>query len=125
MDQPELADLVDHVARTDVLQIATERQNGEEVVTPIWGVVVDGMPYIRSAYGPGSFWYRRAQRTHRAALVDGDRRYPVAIEDVDDEATLRKVDRAYAEKYAGHGTSLQEVIAPDVRRFTMRLTPAR
>jgi len=31
----------------------------------------DGVPYIRSGYGAGSKWYLRAQRTGRAAFVEG------------------------------------------------------
>jgi hypothetical protein len=114
---------VDYVARTSVLKIATELRNGEKVVTPIWGVVVDGAPYIRSGYGAESHWYRRAQRTGRAALVDDDTSYPVAIENVDDEAINREVDRAYEAKYAGEGNALREMVAAWLRQFTMRLKP--
>jgi hypothetical protein len=114
---------LDYVARTAVLHIATELRSGGEVVTPIWGVVVDGAPYIRSAYGAESRWYRRAQRTSRAALVDGDTRYPVAIDNLDDEAINREVDRAYEAKYAGEGNALREVVSAGIRRFTMRLKP--
>jgi hypothetical protein len=114
---------VDYVARTGVLQIATELRSGGEVVTPIWGVVVDGAPYIRSGYGAESHWYRRAQRTGRAALVDDDTRYPVAIENVDDEAINHEVDRAYEAKYAGERNSLQQMVVPELRHFTMQLKP--
>jgi hypothetical protein len=118
-----MSDIADHFTRSDVVHIATELEGGGEVVTPIWGVVVDGVPFIRSGYGPGSRWYRRAQRTHRAAFIDGSQRYPVTIENLDDEAINREVDRAYAAKYAGEEQALQAVVSPDVRRFTMRLAP--
>jgi hypothetical protein len=36
-----------------------EMWDGHEVVTPIWAVVVDGVPYIRSGYGTQPSWYRR------------------------------------------------------------------
>jgi hypothetical protein len=116
--------IVDVFARADIVRIATERSRGGEAVTPLWAVVVDGVPYIRSAYGPGSLWYRRAQRTKRATLIDADQRYPVAIENVDDEDVIDAVDRAYAAKYAAHGQALRDLLSPDVRRLTMRLTPA-
>jgi hypothetical protein len=93
------------------------------VVTPIWGVVVDGAPYIRSGYAPESRWYRRVQRTRQATFIDGNQRYPVTIVDLDDEAINREVDSAYEAKYAGQGQPLREVVSPEVRRFTMRLTP--
>jgi hypothetical protein len=118
-----MSSAADYVARMAVLHIGTELRSGGEVVTPIWGVVVDGAPYIRSAYGAESHWYRRAQRTGRAALIDGDTRYPVEIENLDDEAMNREVDRAYEAKYAGEDNALREVVSAGVRRFTMRLKP--
>jgi hypothetical protein len=114
---------VEYVERTPVIEIATELRRGGEVVTPIWGVVVEGEPYIRSAYGE-SRWYRRLQRTGRATLVDGDERHPVAIENLDADApVVSDVEHAYEEKYADAGESLQQVVDPDKRRFTMRLKP--
>src|SRR5260370_40931422 len=42
---------IDYFTRTDTVHIATELRDGGEVVTPIWAVVVDGVPYIRNGYG--------------------------------------------------------------------------
>jgi hypothetical protein len=89
------------------------------MVTPIWAVVVDGVPYIRSGYGAGSKWYRRAQRTGRAAFIDGPRRYPVTIENVNDEAINHEVDEAYRGKYAGTGTALSQMVSPPARADSM------
>ena len=72
-------------------------------MTPIWAVVVDDMPYIRNGYGARSKWYRRVQRTGRAAFIDGPHRYPVTIENVDDEAINRKVDGTPVRCYAPAG----------------------
>jgi hypothetical protein len=94
------------------------------MVTPIWAVVVDGVPYIRSGYGADSRWYRRAQHTRRATFIDGNQRYPVTIENLDDETVNREVDRAYEAKYAGRGQALRGIVSPEARPFTMRLTPA-
>ena len=118
-----MSSTADYVGHTSIVQIATELRAGGERVTPIWGVVVDGVPYIRSAYGPDSRWYRRAQRTSRAALIDGDSRHPVAVENLDDEAINSEVDRAYEAKYAGAGASLGEIVSDEARRYTMRLQP--
>ena len=52
---------IDYFANTDTVHIATESRDGGEVVTPIWAVVVNGVPYIRSVYGADSMWYRRLQ----------------------------------------------------------------
>ncbi|HTF11142.1 MAG TPA: DUF2255 family protein [Asanoa sp.] len=111
---------LDYFANTDTVRIATSLRAGGEVVTPIWAVVVDGVPYIRSGYGPDSKWYRRVRRTGHVAFVDGARRYPAAVVDIADEATLAAVDAAYRAKYAGQaGTS--EMVARSARDCTMRI----
>ena len=114
---------IDYFAGTDVVRIATELRDGGEVVTPIWAVVVDSVPYVRSAYGPEAKWYRRVQRTGNATFIDGAHRYPVTIENVDDEETNGRVDEAYRTKYSGAGESLQQIVVPPARACTMRLTP--
>jgi hypothetical protein len=67
-------DAIAYLATTNDVIIATELKAGGEIETPIWAVVVDGQGYIRNGFGEASRWYKRAQRTHRAAFVDGDRR---------------------------------------------------
>jgi len=114
---------VDYVSKTDTIHIATAKQDGSEVVTPIWGVAVDSVPYIRSGYGEGSKWYQRLQRTGQLTLVNGRSRYPAKIENVADENVIRQVDAAYQAKYRGQGSSLRAMVTPDARRYTMRLIP--
>jgi hypothetical protein len=115
---------IDYLNSTDTVHIATELRDGGEIVTPIWAVVVDGVPYIRSGYGPESNWYARVQRSGRAAFIDGPHRYPVTIENLNDEATNRTVDAAYRTKYADHGNALRQVVSAEVRAHTMRIIPA-
>jgi hypothetical protein len=119
VDKQTDAALTAYLASTDDVILATELKAGGEIHTEIWAVVVDGEGYIRNGFGEASKWYRRAQRTHRAAFLDGDRRYPVTILDVDDEAILAAVDAAYTAKYRGPG--LSAVVSPDTRRYTMRV----
>jgi len=114
---------IDYFTRTDTVRIATGLRDGGEVVTPIWAVVVDGAPYIRSAYGSEAKWYRCVQRTGKATFVDGPDRYPVKIESVDDEETNAEVDEAYRTKYAGQGEALRRMVVPPARACTMRITP--
>jgi hypothetical protein len=113
---------IEYLANTDTVRIATELRDGSEVVTPIWAVVMDGVPYIRSAYGGGSKWYRRVQLTGRATFVDGANRYPASVENLADETTNERVDAAYRAKYAGQGGALRAVVAPLSRSHTMRIT---
>ncbi|QYF74378.1 DUF2255 family protein [Cryobacterium sp. PAMC25264] len=113
--------LIDYLSHTDDLMIATTLKTGGEIGTEIWAVVVDGAGYIRNGFGQTSKWYRRVQRSHQAAFINGDRRYPVTIEDVDDEATINAVDAAYGKKYRGPGVSA--VLSSGTRRYTMRVVP--
>jgi hypothetical protein len=112
---------IDYLSSTDTVHIASELRDGGEIVTPIWAVVVDGVPFIRSGYCPQSKWYRRVQRTGRAVFIDGPHRYPVTIENLNDEALNSNVDAAYQTKYANQGKALRQVVSPQVRAQTMRI----
>jgi hypothetical protein len=46
--------VTDHLECTDSVQIATRLRDGGEVVTPIWSVAVNGVPYVRAGYGKAS-----------------------------------------------------------------------
>jgi hypothetical protein len=111
---------LDYFANTDVVRIATALRAGGEVETPIWAVVVAGVPYVRSGYGPGSKWYRRATRAGRASFVDGRNRYGATVVRVTDGPTLAAVDAAYRDKYAGQA-GIREMIAPTARDCTLRI----
>jgi hypothetical protein len=111
---------LDYFANTDTVRIATSLRSGGEVVTPIWAVVVDGVPYIRSGYGPDSKWFRRVHRTGHAAFVDGAQRYQAAVVDIADEATLGAVDAAYRAKYARQ-SGVTEMVAASARDCTLRV----
>ncbi len=109
---------LDYLDKTDTVRIATELKAGGEVVTLIWAVVVDGVPYIRNAHGPSSKWFRRLLRDGSAVFIDGHERYPVTVREVDDEATRARVDDAYRTKYAGQGSSVVSVTTEPVRSAT-------
>jgi hypothetical protein len=109
---------IDYLEKTDTVRIATELKAGGEVVTLIWAVVVDGVPYIRNAYGDKSKWFKRLLRDGSAVFIDGHERYPVTVREVDDEATRLKVDDAYREKYRGQGSPVISVTTEPVRSST-------
>lgn len=113
---------LDHLARTGTVRLLTRTQDGREIVTKIWAVVVDGQAYIRNAYGDSSHWYRRIQNARTAAFIDGRNRYDVTVEHLDDEATNAKVDDEFSRKYAGSGSALRMVITDDARASTLRVT---
>ncbi|MFE6735321.1 DUF2255 family protein [Microbacterium sp. NPDC057650] len=81
MASEELVTLLDE---TEVVAIVTRKQNGDPLVTPIWSMVVDGVPYIRSAYGEAGWWCRHVRAGRPAAFAMGDG----AIAEVDRAAAL-------------------------------------
>lgn len=52
--------VLDLLESAEIVVIVTASSTGERAATPIWAVVVDGVPYIRSYLGTGGRWYRRA-----------------------------------------------------------------
>jgi hypothetical protein len=109
---------LEYLDTTDTVQIATELKAGGEVVTLIWSVVVDGVPYIRNAYGPESKWFKRLLRDGSAVFIDGTERYPVTVREANDEALKSRVDDAYRTKYAGQGSPVVSVTTEPVRSST-------
>jgi hypothetical protein len=130
--------LAEHLGATDTVTIVTTRPNGEEVATPIWSTAVDGVPYVRAAYGPRTSWYLRARTGRPVAftLADGrnaekdavaalsDPRLTVAVSYVEPEAPEQEsVDAAFRAKYA-HSPYGGSILAPAVRALTLRVDPA-
>ena len=134
----DFAQLAEHLGATDTVTIVTTRPMGEEVATPIWSAAVDGVPYVRAAYGPRTSWYLRARTGRPVAftLADGrnaekdpvaalaDPRLPVTVSDVaPDAAEQDAVDAAFHAKYA-HSPHGDSIVSPAVRALTLRVGPA-
>lgn len=116
------ADELDRIAATDELELASERTDGSlrNPVT-VWVVRHGDDLYVRSAYGPGSKWFRGIHDQHQghvsAAGVEKDVRFVEPDDDVNDP-----VDDAYRTKYAHYDASLVDpMVKPEVRRTTLRL----
>jgi len=128
------------LADTPVVTLVTTRRNGDPVATPIWTMVIDGVPYLRSAFGPGSWWYRhiRAGRPVAFALGDGaiaerDRaaalalpRVPVTVAVVSAEDEVQdRIDAEILSKYAGAPqSSIDAMLSADARGCTLRVEAA-
>lgn len=134
----EFSRLADHIAATDTVTIVTTRANGEQVATPIWAVAVDGIPYVRSAYGETAAWNRRARAGRPVAftLADGrnaeqdaraaldDPRVAVTVVHIAADADEQQaVDAAFQAKY-GHTPYVGTVVSDDARALTLRVEPA-
>ncbi len=130
-------DVVDLLDRTAIVAVVTTRASGAPVATPIWSMVVDGVPYVRSAYGGGSWWYRhvRAGRPVAFAMGDGavaerDReaalalpREPVRALHVPAEDPVQdRIDEELERKYAGDlRSSIDAMRSDEARACTLRI----
>jgi hypothetical protein len=112
-----------YLADRSVVTVVTTKRNGDDVSTPIWSVVVNDVPYIRSEYGQAGQWYRRAIARERVGFEIGDDIERVGIEPVTDEAELARVDDAYRAKYARSASSLEMMLTPLARECTLRVAP--
>ncbi|MBD8061831.1 DUF2255 family protein [Oceanitalea stevensii] len=133
-------DVRDHLDRTEVVAVVTTRAGGQPVATPIWAMVVDGVPYLRSAYGAGSWWYRHALSGRPVAIALGDG--AVAERDRDaaldlpretvhvthvpaDDPVQDRVDEELERKYAhAPRSSIDPTRSEEARAATLRVEPA-
>lgn len=108
----------------DELRVSSYRPDG--TLRPsviIWMVRVGDDVYVRSAYGAGNGWFRRAQTsgTGRVTVagVEQDVAFVAPAPDVHPA-----IDAAYHAKYDRYGPGIVEtVVGPDVVAVTLRLVP--
>lgn len=130
------ADVVTLLDETSVVAIVTRRADGTRTATPIWSVVVDGVPFLRSAYGEKSWWYRhvRAGRESEFVLADGsiaerDKQAalalpaaPVGLEYVPaDDAVQPAIDEELRTKYAAFPSSVAPMLSAEAVACTLRV----
>lgn len=131
-------DVVDLLDRTKIVAVVTTRADGTPVATPIWSMVVDGVPYVRSAYGPGSWWYRHVRSGRPVAFAMGDGAVaerdraaalalphePVTAAHVPAEDPVQQlVEQEITRKYAGELTSsIEAMLSDEARACTLRVT---
>jgi hypothetical protein len=109
------------------LQIATRRDDGSpRPCITIWTVRAGDHLYVRSAYGAGNPWFRRATASGsgriRAGGIERDVTFTPASEL--DPATQAAVDAAYHAKYDRYGPQIVgTVTGPAAAPVTLRLVP--
>ena len=134
------ADVVKVLDEEQIVAIVTTRQNGDPAATAIWSMVVDGVPYIRSAYGTTSWWYKHVVAGRPVAFVDGDGsiaerdraaalelpRVPVTLVPVPaDDPVQAAIDAEVERKYAGAmRSSIDATISPEAVACTFRVEAA-
>jgi hypothetical protein len=97
---------LDRIGQAEELHLATRRRDGglSRYVT-MWVVRAGEDLYVRSAYGPGNPWYRRATAAGEGRVrADGVER-DVTFES-GDPAVQAAVDAAYHAKYDRYGPQI-------------------
>ncbi|GEL98193.1 DUF2255 family protein [Cellulomonas terrae] len=108
----------------DELRVSSYRPDGTlRPFVIIWVVRVGDDVYIRSAYGPGNGWFRRAQASGRGRIkvagLEQDVTFTTPGPDVH-----AAIDAAYHAKYDRYGPGIvRTVVGPDVVAVTLRLVP--
>ena len=109
---------------TNTVHIVTTTRAGRTISTPIWAVDVDGVGFVRSAYGPDSKWYRRARSNPGAGFETPAGVRAVGLEPIDDADPLEgRVDDALRTKYASEPASVAEMLTPLAHGTTLRVVP--
>ena len=111
------------LTEADEIEMRTPRGDGSVSSRPIWVVVVDHVPYVRSYAGERGAWYRRARADGQAELgVEGE---TLAVRVVPDREVDEQVSAAYHSKYGRRAPGPTEaMVTPPVVATTLRLEPA-
>jgi len=109
---------------TNIVEIETRSAKGTKHLIPIWIMVVDGVPYVRSVRGPSGRWYRELLAHGDGAVVVGGKRVPVRATKDSSAKAIEAVTAALRKKYARSGQSLQSMLRTNVLDTTVRLEPA-
>jgi hypothetical protein len=118
-DQDTL-DLLDESVEVDMV---TPRSDGSLSKRPIWVVVVDGEPYVRSYRGADGAWYKRVLADGRAVLEAAGASIEARAEPEHGEEINERVSEAFRVKYAERSPGpTQAMVSPEVTATTLRLT---
>lgn len=106
-----------------IVDIETRSAKGTTHSVPIWIVVVDGVPYVRSVRGPQGRWYRELLARGEGAIVAGGERTAVKATHDRTRAAIDGTSDALRRKYKGSAASLASMLRPEVLDTTVRLEP--
>jgi hypothetical protein len=117
-------DELDRIGAAEELRLASRRPDGSlRPYVTMWVVRAGGGLYIRSAYGPGNPWFRRATASGTGRIqadgIERDVSFADAALDVQGD-----IDAAYHAKYDRYGPRIfGSVTGPDAHRVTVRVVP--
>jgi hypothetical protein len=109
--------------KTNVVDIETTSAKGAKHSVPIWIVVANGVPYVRSVRGPKGRWYRELTARGEGAIVARGKRTPVKAIHDRTKTAIDATSEALRQKYRSSGQSLASMLKDDVLDTTVRLEP--
>ena len=115
--------VIERFDATKTVDIETRSAKGTKHSVPIWIVVVDGVPYVRSVRGPAGRWYRELLARGEGAVVAVGKRTPVRATHDGSAKAIEAVSAALRHKYPRSGQSLRSMLRADVLDTTVRLEP--
>lgn len=120
-------DELSRIGAAEELRLAARRADDtHSAYTTMWVVCVGDQLFVRSAYGPGSAWYRRARTARRGCIRAGGIERDVSFVEVPatETATHEALDTAYHAKYDQYGARIVgSVVGPRAATVTIRLEP--
>ena len=123
MSQAFSADVLKRFDETKVVDIETVSPKGTKHSVPIWIVVVNGVPYVRSVRGPSGRWYRELLARGEGAIVAAGKRTKVKAKHDRSKAAIDGTSDALSRKYKTSRASLASMLLKDVLDTTVRLEP--
>lgn len=129
-------DAVALLDQTEVIALVTTRSDGTLAAVPVWSMVLDGVPYLRSVRGGKAWWYRHvvAGRPVAVAVGDGaiaetDRaaalalpREPLSLVPIPaDDPINDAIDAEIRRKYAADPASVDAMLRDLARAHTFRV----
>jgi hypothetical protein len=84
------------LAEVEVIDVLTVDEDGDLRTTPVWFVLLDGEPHLRTS---GSTWLENLRRDPRFRLVIEEREYTARAKEVTSEGIVARVDAASLAKY--------------------------
>ncbi len=112
------------IGDAEELQLASARPDGSlRPYVTMWVVRAGDDLYVRSAYGPGNPWYRRAKASGTGRIRAGGIERDVTTAEAAPNVHAG-IDAAYHAKYDRHGPRIVGgVTGPDAEAVTIRLVP--
>jgi len=118
---PALAEYPDwnSVADVKIIEVVTLDDDGDERVTKVWFVLVDGVPYLRTNR---SRWLDNVRRDPNLGLRIEGREYEAMAEEIFGDSIVEDVDRASAEKYGWRESLIHpfRMMRPDILKLGPR-----